>query len=611
MTYRLRCHIAIAALSSVVAACLFLPGLGGAFIFDDGPNIVHNAALRITALDLESLLYATYSFQPGEGSRPLSMLSFALDYWRAGLDPAQFKATNLLIHALTTAVLALFLRHLLVAAGYSQKRANLGSLAAALIWAVHPLQVSTVLYVVQRMQMLCTLFMILSLWAYLGMRRAQLAGVRSRNLGALALLFWAFGLASKEDAVLLPSYALILELTVLHFGAADPRVAGMLRKAYALLGVVAITAFALLVPGYWYWDAIPGREFSTPERLLTQGRVLAMYLGQIALPLPSRLPFYYDELVISRSLFEPASTLSSLLLLAGLIGWAWAWRHRRPVFAFGVLLFFAGHALTSNVLNLELAFEHRNHLPLIGIVLAATDLGWGLGEYFRHEHRVVRTGLVVGILVALSTGTWVRARAWGEPVRFALHTLDNAPRSPRAWMELGAAYVERSGGRTDSPDFARAIETNEHGARLTGSPPMWSNVILYKARQGGVPAEDWRSLLDSLRAAPANAQNQAILWVMLDNVDLGTPLDERGMIEMIEITTERHRLDPSQYRRIGAYVHNRTSVPAKALPYFRMAVSLAPANDTATEQLLHQLDEVGREDWSAQLRRLPRANSVP
>src|SRR5690606_20760975 len=114
--------------------------------------------------------------------------------------------------------------------------------------------------------------------------------------------------------------------------------------------------------------------FSSIERLLTQGRVLCMYLWQALLPLPSHLPFYYDWLQPSRSVLQPWTTLPAWLLLFALLGMAWRLRLRRPLFALGVLLFFCGHFVTSNVIALELAFEHRNHFPLVGIVLAVGDL---------------------------------------------------------------------------------------------------------------------------------------------------------------------------------------------------------------------------------------------
>lgn len=424
-------------LGAMLAGLCFVPGLDGGFIFDDRANITQNPALHVSQLGGESLLYAAYSFQPGGGARALSMLSFALDYWRGGMDASVFKTTNLVIHGLTTLALALFLRRLLGLVQWPPRRAAAGALVLATLWALHPLQVSSVLYVVQRMQTLVTLFMVLALWAYLGMRQAQMAGLRSRRHGVLVGLFWVLGFASKEDAALFPLYALALELTVLRFAAASPRLAAFWRRSYLLMAAVGVMVYALVVvPHYWHWDAYPGREFSSYERLLTQGRVLVMYLGQMLWPLPSRLPFFYDDLAISRGLLQPVATLPALLLLIALLAWAWCWRKRRPLFAFGMLLFFAGHFMTSNVLNLELAFEHRNQLPLIGVLLAVADLCMAMWQRLalRPPMGIV---LVMLLMSAFGAATVWRSCMWGEPLRFAAETLRLLPRSERAWLLLG------------------------------------------------------------------------------------------------------------------------------------------------------------------------------
>ena len=318
-----RRFLLLALLGALLAAACLVPGLGGGFIFDDRPNIEQNYILHVDRLDAEELAWAAYSFHAGNGARSLSMLSFALDHVRGGLDARVFKGTNIAIHALTAVVLAFFLRSLLLVAQWPPRRAAAGALALALLWALHPLQVSTVLYVVQRMQALVTLFMVLALWAYLRMRQAQVAGQSGRQHGVLTLLFWVLGFASKEDALLFPGYALALELTVLRFAAASPRLAAFWRKGYLLVVVLGLAAYALLVvPHYWSQGAYPMRDFSSHERLLTQGRVLVMYLGQMLLPLPERLPFYYDDLVVSRGWLQPATTLPAWLLLAGLLLWA-------------------------------------------------------------------------------------------------------------------------------------------------------------------------------------------------------------------------------------------------------------------------------------------------
>src|SRR5690606_10458044 len=109
--------------------------------------------------------------------------------------------------------------------------------ALALAWALHPLQVSSVLYIVQRMQTLATFFIAIALWAYVRARMAQIEGRPGRTRLLLTGLAWAGGLGSKEDAVLLPAYLLALELTVFRFQAADLSLSRRLRNGYLLAAV--------------------------------------------------------------------------------------------------------------------------------------------------------------------------------------------------------------------------------------------------------------------------------------------------------------------------------------------------------------------------------------
>ncbi|NCT86226.1 hypothetical protein GXB84_02630 [Stenotrophomonas acidaminiphila] len=600
----------LALLGAVLAVLCFTPGLNGGFILDDRANITENAALYISQFGGEDLLYAAYSFQPGGSSRILSMLSFALDYWRGGMDAAVFKTTNLVIHGLTALALALFLRQLLGLAKWPPRRAAAGAVVLATLWALHPLQVSSVLYVVQRMQTLVTLFMVLALWAYLCMRKAQMAGLRSRQYGVLVGLFWALGFASKEDAALFPLYALALELTVLHFSAASPQLAVLWRRGCLAMAVVGVALYALLVvPHYWHWGAYPGRDFSSYERLLTQGRVLVMYLGQMLWPLPSRLPFFYDDLVISRGLLQPVATLPALLLLIGLLAWAWCWRKRRPLFAFGMLLFFAGHFMTSNVLNLELAFEHRNQLPLIGVLLAVADLCMAMWQRLamRPPMGIV---LVMLLVSAFGVATAWRSYMWGEPLRFAAETLRLLPRSERAWLLLGGTLADRSGFKVGSRWLDLAITTNERGAEITGSAVMLSNVVVYKTLRGDVAQVDWEKLLARMPQVPMNAQNKGIAFTMLENAESGMALDEEGVVKTLEYAAERAGFTSNQYLRMAAYIHNRTQQQEKALPFLRRAVMLAPPDDPEITDAFAQLTRAGQEGWVRQLQQIERGKAA-
>ncbi|MFG5778559.1 hypothetical protein ACFIQF_15960 [Comamonas sp. J-3] len=583
---------------------VFFPGLGGGFIFDDAPNIVDNTALHLNSLNVQELLYAAYSFQPGHGTRPLPMLSFALDYWRGGMDAATFKMTNLVIHGLTALALLAFFRKLLNLSHCSSRQAQVGAVLLALAWALHPLQVSSVLYVVQRMQTMGTLFVVLALIVYLNARQAQILGQRSRLYIVLTLLFAVLALACKEDSALLPAYMLCLELTVLRFQAKEAALANWLKKSFTVFVGVGLMVFLfVIVPHYWHWDAYPGRLFSTPERLLTQGRVLLLYIVQIVFPLPDLMPFYYDGLEISHGFFQPWTTAVAWLVLAMLLVTAWMLRATRPLFALGIFLFFTGHFISSNVVSLELAFEHRNHFAMIGILLAVFDVAMYIWRRFalKPKWAIVAS---VAYLLTIATATVARAHVWGEPLRFAQKTVEIAPNSARAWLVLCTNYFDRSNSDKESPYLDLAISTCEKGADQTQAPPLFSNVVIFKTVKGTVTQDDWNQFLKRLQAAPLSAQNLKVVWTMLNNVDRQIPLNEDGVLKTIEIIASRTQLYPHQYIRMGAYIYNETQEPGKAYPFFQHAVELAAPGDADVQKMLMELKEAGREDWVEKLNKV-------
>lgn len=592
----------LAALLAVMASLLLSLGLGGGFVLDDVHTIVRNTLIQVNDFGTEEFWLAVSSFHVGGGSRPLAMASFALDFWRHGsLDASTFKATNLLIHALTTFGLALMVRKLLLLARWPPQRAGATALLIALVWAIHPLQVSSVLYAVQRMQTLVTLFLVWALWAYLVLRQKQMQGRPGWPYGLLAVGFWVLALASKEDAALLPAYCLLLELTVLRFAAADPiRERGLRRTYFGLCGL-GIAAFLFwVVPHYWSWGAYPGREFNSIERLLTQGRVLVMYLGQIVLPLPSRMPFNYDDLVISRSLLSPWTTLPALLVVLGLLAWAWRWRLRRPVFAFGVLLFFAGHFISSNIVGLELAFEHRNHLPLIGAVLALGDLFIAAWQRWRIPPRWVAT-LTALIVIVLGSAGALRAYMWGEPVRFAKYNVEIAPHSPRAWLALGGVYYDLSNRDRNNPNLDLAIDAVERGAAMTQSASAYANIVIYKTIKGSITTADWDHLLQRLEEVPMLPPNKNILWTTIGNFRAGVGLDEDQVLRLIEVITRRARLQPRDYLQVGVFIYKNTQHPDMALPQFLRAAEGLSADNREIVGLRAELVKQGRADWADQI----------
>jgi hypothetical protein len=596
-------------LCGLVAGLLLWPGRGGGFMLDDEPFVSENAAVHISTLDAGSLMQAAYSFAPGGGSRALPMVTFALDYWRGGGDPKAFKTTNIVIHILTVLALAGFFNLLLSMAGWPQRKTAWAAPVLALAWAIHPLQVSSVLYVVQRMQTLATLFVVLALWAYLFARRAQIENRPSRQHWITTGLFWVLALASKEDAILLPAYALALELTVLQFKAARPELARTIRKTWLGLVAFGIVSFlAFMVPHYWQSDAYPFRNFSTYERLLTQGRVLSMYVGQVLFPLPGRLPFFYDGFVPSRGLLEPATTLPGILFVIGLLALAWCLRERRPLFAFGVFIFFAGHFISSNVIGLELAFEHRNHLPLIGAVLAIADLLAAALNYHRHRPRLTFVFFAL-MLTSLGTATSQRVQTWSTPLKFAQTSVTLAPDSERAWIALCRSDFDMSAGKPESPYFDAAIKACTQGAEIPDGASTLASLVVLKTIKGNVGQQDWGRLLERMQHVTMTPSNVAVARYLASYSNTDEQVDVHNVVRVIDIVAKRAGFTPQEYAGFAYYMSTKHSLEPDSYRYFTLAVEKSPPDSPLIRSIFADLRSDGKENWAIKLEELANRKS--
>jgi hypothetical protein len=594
--------LALATLCAIAVGLLYSLGLGGDFMLDDKPTIVLNQAVHATSADIDSLTRAAFSFH---AQRPLPMLTFALDHWRAGLDPTAFKATNITLHALTTLVLAGFLRLLLLLAGWPVRRAAWGALAMALAWALHPLLVSSVFYVVQRMQTMATLFLLLALWAYLKGRQAQIDARPNRLHWILVALWWLLALACKEDAALLPAFTLLLESTVLRFRAASPVLSSGLRKCYLFAVIASLALYALVVvPHYWEWQAYPFRDFSTVERLLTQGRVLVLHLWQIVWPWPGNMPFFYDGLVPSRGLSQPASTAWALLALTVPLVAAWYCRNRRPLVALGIAWFFVGHAISSNVVGLELAFEHRNHLPLVGLVIAGGDMFLQLTTRLRLGARTA-VGAMALLLSGLSAATTLRLDTWSkDAIGFAQDSVLIAGNSERAWAMLCEGYHARSGGDTTHPDFVRAISACEQGTRPPHGITNLANLVVLKSEVGTVTPADWARLLGRVPDVAMTPDNIGALWYVVKHAYRNPRIDPRNTLKLIDAISDRVSLEAVELASLGYFIASKPALQEHAYHYYAGAVAKSPAGSPLASQLIAELEAQGRQDWAESLRKI-------
>ncbi len=461
----------------LLAFFVYLPGIYGDFLFDDTLNIVENSRIKIQSLDFLTLKQAALSGYAGLLGRPLSMLSFALNFYANGLSPYHFKLTNIVIHLLNG--LCIYILTLLILETCRQRGltecgqtyARWLSLAVASAWLLHPLNLTGVLYIVQRMTSLAALFTLLGLISYVHGRQ-QLA---SRKAGwgwilASFALFTPLAAFSKENGALLPVFMLLIEFIFFRF---QDLSAGARRMLIALFGISVLLPFVALMLYFianpaWLTGGYQIRDFTLTERLMTEARILWFYMQTILAPNLTQLGMYHDDIPLSKGLFEPPSTFFAcigILLLAVL---AFLFRKRQPIAAFGILFFLVGHSIESSVIALELVHEHRNYLPIYGLLFTLFHY---LLYPLRHTQSLkARQSLAVVFILMLAGLTFMRAKQWGNNFLMKQMAAANHPNSIRANAELGTLYaVMPASSQAQAEEYYR--RAYEHFAQAASLAP--------------------------------------------------------------------------------------------------------------------------------------------
>lgn len=508
------------ALIVLLGLAVYWAGLSGGFIFDDYANLVRDPDWKATSLSVAELHRAMSLGIASDIGRPLALLTFALNHVFTGLDPFALKFTGLAIHLVNGILVWMLCQRLFRLAPSRVATEAMGDYAAALVaisWVVHPLQVSSVLYVVQRMEVGAHTGVLLALLAYLQGRLAQQSGsTKCWPWFAASLFAMMLGLGFKETALLVPFYALALEIFVLQFRIKNNKHSRILVALYAGGVALGLAAFVLIVlPKYTQEWAYAARHFSLHERILTQPHVLVTYLGKILYPTPDSLLFYYDHFPVSRNLLEPPVTIISVVVLASLMGLAWLARGRWPLFSLGIAWFLSAHALTSNVIPLELAFEHRNYFALLGVMIAGGQLLAAAGARFHIDAKRTLAALPVVLLACLCA---LQAHTWGDPFRLAIALASRNPDSPRASYDLGQQMMILAGPNHSSPLLGLAAKEFEHSAQLPDSPALAEQaLIILKARTGQeVPVEIWIRFREKITHRALGAQDIGSLRSLLD-----------------------------------------------------------------------------------------------
>jgi tetratricopeptide (TPR) repeat protein len=604
--------VPLLALVVALSALIFLPGIAGPYVFDDYSNLLVNSYVRIRSLDFDSLRLASYSLAAGPLHRPIAMASFAINYYFAGsfASSVPFKLTNIILHSINGILIFWFMRFVLarVAQVYYRNLAvtdaadtlrasTLLAGAIALLWVIHPIQLTSVLYVVQRMTELAALFTLLGLISYLSGRLAMLTGKKTGVWLAVVgpLGFGCLGLYSKETALLLPVFILILEYIL--FADEFPwcrwqDLSLIVRRLVLGSAVVVLAALGtyvthIVLPLYQI------RNFTLIERLMTEGRVLLIYIAQILVPRIDQFAMFHDDITISRSLISPWTTAPALLSVAGLLVAAVLWKKKYPLISLGILWFFGGHILESTVYPLEIMHEHRNYLPSLGILMIVA------GAIHLLTQRTAQRNwwwILPGLALVLGGTAFLRAQQWSSAESLYYFEASHHPRS--AGAQLGYAMLLMENGKYDQgmQVYRRAAELNPD------EPGILINLQMSAARHGQpLNPADHEEVLRRLSSKPLTATTgwalNNVADCILDACNTLQPLMEEWLETLLQRPSARS-VDPSYYY----YLLGRTLIGEgkinEAVDAYRKSYERDPYYLNPLIELADMYIQLGRMDYA-------------
>lgn len=411
--------------------------------FDDYINITENPNIQIKHFTPDNIKKISLSILgTGKIYRPVAYLSYALNYYLDGLNVFGYHLLNFFIHFLSSIFVFLFIYNTLklpLLKERYEKHSYAIALLSTIFWAVNPVHVTAVTYIVQRMASMAGLFFIMSMYFYLKFRISSSSFLKYAHL--LACFASAIlSIGTKENSVMLPACIYLYDWFLIQGLTADNIRKNIKIAVLPVLILIAVIAFfsdfSYVIGGYEI------RPFTMKERLLTEPRVILFYISLLFYPLTSRLTLVHD-IQISKSLTDPWTTLAAIITILLIVSIALMKARKWPLLSFCVLFFFLNHLIEGSFLSLELIFEHRNYIPsMLLFVPVSVGLVTAL-EYFS-KRKLILYLLAMSIIIVIivqSVAVSIRNNIMHDEISFWSDNVKKSPRLHHPRQCLGVALL--------------------------------------------------------------------------------------------------------------------------------------------------------------------------
>lgn len=431
-------------------ALAYLPSLGASFQFDDWNVIVRDARVQSLAAWLAAM----------PGIRPLLKLSYALQH-EFGAGPTGFRAANVVVHALNSALVAVVLRSLGLRLALAPRAAGLAALVAATVFALHPVQTEAVTYVSGRSTSLSTLFALLAFAAWLrGLDTPQ-----ERRWRWTSLAIFALALGVKEAPVALP----LVMSGWLVVSAAARSIPRRVSPHFALLLGLVVVVIAWPPYRALLTASLEARPLGL--NLLSQVDAILYLLGQLgALDGMNADPGLPVVTALDAALALRATALLGLLVT----GLVLLRRHRAAGFA--IVWFFAWLLPTNSLVpRIDVVNDRQLYAAIVG---PAWLLGLTLAPLASHRPRLALAGLAA-LGAVLTMATLRHNRVYETEISFWQDVARKAPHNARAANNLGYAYALACRDDEAMREFRRSMELDPDDYRAPSNLRLLSEGALF------------------------------------------------------------------------------------------------------------------------------------
>jgi tetratricopeptide (TPR) repeat protein len=475
--------------------------------WDDPDYVVRNPLIKDVSWDGLKAIFST----PVMGNyHPLTILSYAIEYSVAAIEPWLYHFDSLVLHIIATLLVYWFVNIV--------TRRQVAAAVTALLFGLHPMHMESVAWVAGRKDELCALFYIMACIAHVYYTRA--AQLKKWRWYIIVIALFICALLSKPIAVTLPLTLLLID----HFEKRKWKKSILIEKTphfilSLIFGIISIKA------QYGIGAAnLQSAGFNAVERIMLGAYALLTYLWKAIIP-ANLCCFYPYPKEIHGSL--PAIFYAYPFIAAAIIFITWKFARKNKTIVFGSLFFIVNIALLLQLIPVGNAMiaDRYTYIPYIGLFFIA---GWYVSEYFERNKQTGKAVLAISLLYTGILGYYSheRCKAWYDSITLWTDELAKEPTNVSvAYDNLGFIYYDKWYTATDKEEKKTAFDSAFYVMKR--STELWPDSVgqyqgmgmLYYAKHNYDSADLCFKIALRLNPTPEGYSNYGNLLVMLGRPD--------------------------------------------------------------------------------------------